>query len=68
MSESMDIVTHNDTDSGREMMSSPINKWIELKKINTAMQLVLLAKQKAKGEQPFDDLNNFIHEANKHIK
>ncbi|WP_153765868.1 hypothetical protein [Endozoicomonas sp. OPT23] len=49
-------------------MSSPISKWIELKKINNAMQLVLRTKQKARGDRPFDDLNNFFKEANKQIK
>ena len=49
-------------------MSKPIDKWIELKKINKAMQLVLLTRQKARGDQPFDDLNNFFREANKQIK
>ena len=62
-------MTLNNTGShvGTVDLNKTINKWIELKKINKAMQLVLLAKQKARGEQPFDDLNNFVREANKQI-
>lgn len=66
--ETGDTMLYNDTESGKGHTTNPIAKWVELKKINKAMQLVLLAQKKTRGEQPFDDLNNFFHEAEKQIK